>query len=41
MGDPACWLEQTCLGCGRFLDADQREGDRCPHCGAELSGGAR
>ena len=36
MGDNACWLDQTCLACGRFLDLDEVEGGRCPHCAAEL-----
>jgi predicted RNA-binding Zn-ribbon protein involved in translation (DUF1610 family) len=36
MGDNACWLDQTCLSCGRFLDLAEVEDGRCPHCGAEL-----
>jgi rRNA maturation endonuclease Nob1 len=37
MGEPACFLDATCLGCGRFLDTVELEGDTCPHCGAELA----
>ena len=38
MGDPACFLDRTCLTCGRFLDSTELE-DRttCPHCGTELA----
>jgi hypothetical protein len=36
MGDDACWLDRTCLSCGRFLDLDDVEDSRCPHCGADL-----
>lgn len=35
MGDDACWLDQTCLSCGRFLEAAHADDTRCPHCGAE------
>lgn len=35
VGDDACWLNQTCLSCGRFLDDDVAAAARCPHCGAE------
>jgi len=35
VGDDACWLDRTCLSCGRFLDTDEVDGERCPHCGAE------
>jgi rubrerythrin len=35
VGDDACWLDRTCLACGRFLDADHADDERCPHCGAE------
>lgn len=35
MGDDACWLSQTCLSCGRFIDAEVADPTRCPHCGAE------
>jgi predicted Zn-ribbon and HTH transcriptional regulator len=35
MGDDACWLNQTCLSCGRFLDREEVDATRCPHCGAE------
>jgi predicted amidophosphoribosyltransferase len=36
VGDNACWLDQTCLSCGRFLDLDDTDDGCCPHCGAEL-----
>jgi hypothetical protein len=32
MGDPACWLANVCLACGRFTQ-DLEEHDACPHCG--------
>lgn len=35
MGDPACFLAETCLECGRFLE---EPADVCPHCGADLIG---
>ena len=35
VGDDACWLDRTCLSCGRFLDADEAESDACPHCGTD------
>lgn len=34
MGDPVCWLSETCLACGRFLE-EPTDG-RCPHCGHPL-----
>ena len=37
MGDPACFLDSTCLTCGRFLDSTELEDpSACPHCGSEL-----
>jgi len=36
MGDDACWLDRTCLSCGRFVDLDEAQDRRCPHCGADL-----
>jgi DNA-directed RNA polymerase subunit RPC12/RpoP len=36
MGDPACFLDATCLTCGRFLDSAELEEPHCPHCGSEL-----
>ena len=36
MGDPACFLAETCLDCGRFVEG--AADDICPHCGADLSG---
>jgi predicted RNA-binding Zn-ribbon protein involved in translation (DUF1610 family) len=35
MGEGACFLDATCLSCGRFLDTTEIEGDHCPHCGAD------
>lgn len=35
MGDDACWMDRTCLACGRFLESDHVNDERCPHCGAE------
>jgi hypothetical protein len=35
MGDDACWLDRTCLACGRFLDPVHLDDPRCPHCGEE------
>jgi predicted RNA-binding Zn-ribbon protein involved in translation (DUF1610 family) len=35
VGDDACWLNQTCLSCGRFLEGEDAAETRCPHCGAE------
>jgi len=37
MGDDACWLDRTCLSCGRFLEADHVDDRSCPHCGADRS----
>jgi predicted RNA-binding Zn-ribbon protein involved in translation (DUF1610 family) len=34
MGDDACWLDRTCLSCGRFLESGEDD-VTCPHCGAE------
>lgn len=35
MGDPACFLDATCMSCGRFLEpADHRSGV-CP-CGEPI-----
>jgi hypothetical protein len=36
MGDPACFLDRTCLSCGRFLEDSMVTDSRCPHCGAPL-----
>jgi predicted RNA-binding Zn-ribbon protein involved in translation (DUF1610 family) len=36
MGDPACWLDRVCIECGRFIDDEHVEDDKCPHCGADL-----
>lgn len=36
MGDPACWLQYVCEGCGRFLEAVDPADPVCPHCGAEV-----
>ena len=33
-GDPACWLNRVCEGCGRLVET----GDTCPACGAPLPG---
>ncbi len=36
MGDPACFLSDTCVSCGRYLDdTDERY---CLHCGESLVG---
>ncbi len=34
MGDPACWMHEVCLDCGRISE-DRRPGDPCPNCSAE------
>jgi hypothetical protein len=31
MGDPACWLEQVCFGCGQ-IHAHLDEDRRCRRC---------
>ncbi len=31
MGDPVCWLNRTCLSCGRFVE--EEDFDVCPVCG--------
>lgn len=36
MGDSACWLDRVCLECGRFIDEEDVDEDRCPHCDALL-----
>jgi predicted RNA-binding Zn-ribbon protein involved in translation (DUF1610 family) len=36
MGDSACWLDRTCLECGRFIDDEDAADHKCPHCGADL-----
>lgn len=36
MGDPACFLDATCLSCGRFLDTSELDDEHCPHCGVDL-----
>lgn len=40
MGDPACWLADTCPTCGRLLEGEQRHATRCPRCGGGLGGPA-
>ena len=32
MGDPACWLDRVCDGCGQVVD-DRDDQRRCPDCG--------
>jgi hypothetical protein len=34
MGDPACFLSETCLSCGRHLDDTDEE--YCVYCGEPL-----
>lgn len=34
MSDDACWLDRTCLSCGRFLETGH-DRPTCLHCGAE------
>jgi hypothetical protein len=36
MGDPACWLDRVCAGCGEVADdPDELDGRRrCPDCAA-------
>ena len=36
MGDPACWMANVCLACGRFTE-ELAEHDECPHCGAPVA----
>ncbi|HLU30590.1 MAG TPA: hypothetical protein VK088_02430 [Acidimicrobiia bacterium] len=36
MGDSACWLDRVCLECGLFIDDEDVEDNRCPHCAAPL-----
>lgn len=33
MGERACFLDATCLTCGRFLEGVDADGQECPHCG--------
>jgi hypothetical protein len=35
MGDPACFLHETCLACGRVLEAPQRLAGVCV-CGEPI-----
>lgn len=42
MGDAACFLDATCLSCGRFIDSSELDDEtHCPHCGAERAERAR
>jgi len=39
MGDPACFLDATCLSCGRFVEVvDAGDRPTCPHCGGRIDG---
>ena len=38
MGDPACFLAQTCLSCGRDLGQLGDASVTCPHCGRSADG---
>ncbi|MGH2734031.1 MAG: hypothetical protein ACRDKZ_00510 [Actinomycetota bacterium] len=36
MGEPACWMEMTCIGCGLFVGELDERPERCPRCGSSL-----
>lgn len=38
MGDPACFLSNSCLICGRFLAEEDRDRKNCVQCGERLVG---
>lgn len=38
MGDPACFLDATCLSCGRFVETRDGDDPTCPYCGGPLDG---
>ncbi len=38
MGDPACWVDEVCPECGRFVGG--LDGERCPRCGHRVHGEA-
>jgi uncharacterized protein YqeY len=39
MGDPACFLDATCISCGRFLEPEDHRAGICP-CGEPIDDGS-